>query len=69
MKFLKAKRDSTEGKTYFPGPGYYFTFPNNPKYNDFYKSSFFQNLENTDNNVENFGTVFFSSENQLNLHF
>jgi hypothetical protein len=59
MKFLQEKRDVTVSKNYFPGPGYYFAFPNNPKFNDFYKSSFFQNLNNADNNVINFGTVIF----------
>ncbi len=58
MKFLQSKREINE-KSYFPGPGYYYSSPNNPKFNDFYKVSFFQNTANTDNNVLNFGTVFF----------
>lgn len=59
MKFLQSNRDTSHAKNYFPGPGYYFTYPNDPKFNDFYKSSFFQNISNTENNVLNFGTVIF----------
>lgn len=57
MKFLQSNRDTNYQRNYFPGPGYYFTYPNDPKFNDFYKSSFFQNISNTENNVLNFGTV------------
>ena len=57
MKFLQSKRENNPNKNYNPGPGYYYSSPNNPKYNDFYKSTFFQNMDNTDTNVINFGTV------------
>lgn len=57
MKFLQSKRDIDQIKNYCPGPGYYYTSPNNPKFNDFYKATFFQNTTNIENNVMNFGTV------------
>lgn len=60
MKFLQSNRENYFPRTYFPGPGYYYTSPNNPKFNDFYKTSFFQNTSNTETNVLNFGTVYFS---------
>jgi hypothetical protein len=41
---------------YNPGPGYYSTGPSDPKYNDVYKSSFFQNRNNIDESLSAFGT-------------
>ena len=48
MKFLQSKREVESNENYCPGPGYYSTIPDNPRFNDIYKTSFFENLKDAE---------------------